>query len=507
MGMKGVGLLVLVLALVMGVTRSVAAAPPRTVEGTFEPPAGFTRVPAEPGSFAAWLRAMPLAPSAAKVVDYAGRPLYDDGHHPRIAAVLDFDVGTQDLQQCADTVVRLDAEWRYATGQRDLSYRATSGTVLTYSAFRGGGRAVLEGGRLVVTKKAPPAKDEHATLRRWLDEVFAWAGTASLERDASHPAGLAGVRGGDFFVMSGRPFGHAVLVADVAKDARGRLALLLVQGFMPAQSAHVLSATDATPWFVLEPDASEVKTPFWRPFPVSALRRLASVASAAPRMGGAADPRAACLARHYGATALALPFDDGVTKTNEERLARPDLEDMLAVPYRRGPITPVVDPSHDPGRVRVEALFRAAYGGTPDAVSSALVPVELRGRRVSFHRRAADALRRVSARLDRIATPAIDRSFASLGGTFAARPIAGTDRTSAHAWGIAIDLDPSLGDYWRNESSAAAGKSAQLHWRNRVPPEVVEAFEAEGFAWGGRWYHYDTMHFEYRPELFDSDCR
>ena len=45
-----------------------------------------------------------------------------------------------------------------------------------------------------------------------------------------------------------------------------------------------------------------------------------------------------------------------------------------------------------------------------------------------------------------------------------------------------------------------------LKWRNVVPQEIVDAFEAEGFIWGGRWLHYDTMHFEYRPELLDPAC-
>ena len=46
-----------------------------------------------------------------------------------------------------------------------------------------------------------------------------------------------------------------------------------------------------------------------------------------------------------------------------------------------------------------------------------------------------------------------------------------------------------------------------MSWNNQMPQAVVDAFEAERFVWGGRWYHYDTMHFEYRPELLDEDCR
>jgi hypothetical protein len=126
--------------------------------------------------------------------------------------------------------------------------------------------------------------------------------------------------------------------------------------------------------------------------------------------------------------------------------------------------------------------------------------VTLRGQTIRVHRRVAPALLRVAERLDRAASaaPSLDRFLKPLGGTFNPRKIAGTDRTSAHAWGIAVDLNPALAEYWRND--------AKLAWTNRVPQEIVDAFEAEGFVWGGRWYHYDTMHFEYRPELLDPSC-
>jgi len=68
-----------------------------------------------------------------------------------------------------------------------------------------------------------------------------------------------------------------------------------------------------------------------------------------------------------------------------------------------------------------------------------------------------------------------------------------------HSWAIAIDLDVGLSNYWRNSPSP-------LKWTNRYPQSLVEAFEAEGFIWGGRWYYFDTMHFEYRPELIDASC-
>ncbi len=199
-----------------------------------------------------------------------------------------------------------------------------------------------------------------------------------------------------------------------------------------------------------------------------------------------------------------LPWDDGKTKDMAARIEAPDIEDLFAVPYRTGPIEPIRDPEHDPGRARVEPLFRAKYGATAAAVERALVPVRFAGHTVRIHKLVAEPLKRVDERIAKLLEkdPSLARYFKSLGGTFNARAIAGTDRTSAHAWGIAIDIDVSLSDYWRNTPS-----SKPLVWVNRVPQSIVDAFEAEQFAWGGRWFHFDTMHFELRPELFDPSCR
>jgi hypothetical protein len=239
-----------------------------------EPPPGFTRVPVTDGSLPAFLRTLPLTPAGTKVVDYRGAPLYEGGAHPNIAAVVDIDVGTKDLQQCADAVYRLHAEWRYTTAARkDVRYRALSGTVLPYARYLAGERAVLVGKDLVFQPGAPHT-DDHAFFRSYLDDVFAWASTASLERDGKKVGGLAEVQAGDAFVLPGSPFGHAVVVLDVAQGDAGRVALLLGQSYMPAQSVHVLRPDASSAWFVVTPTDKTVATPFWRPFPIDALRRL-----------------------------------------------------------------------------------------------------------------------------------------------------------------------------------------------------------------------------------------
>jgi hypothetical protein len=237
------------------------------------PPGGFTRVNVAAGSFGEFLRTLPLQPEGSPVVDYRGLKLYSEGRHPNIVAVADLDVGSRDLQHCADVIIRLHAEWRYGRGEHDLNYRSVSGQQLSYRGYVAGDRAIVEGKNIVIRRASSPRKDDHVLLRGWLDDVFNWAGTASLERDAKKVA-RSDLQPGDFFVMSGSPFGHAVLILDAAKDDKGRTALLLGQSYMPAQSFQVLRPSNDSAWFIVDVNDNYVSTPFWQPFPLTALRRL-----------------------------------------------------------------------------------------------------------------------------------------------------------------------------------------------------------------------------------------
>jgi hypothetical protein len=222
-----------------------------------------------------------------------------------------------------------------------------------------------------------------------------------------------------------------------------------------------------------------------------------------------------CLARHYPVQPLlrgevwwvslpgggALPYDDGRTKTPAERIAAPDVEDMFAVPYRPGPVAIPEDEADDPGRARVEALFSAVYGTRGDR----LCTVSFLGQRVRVHQAVRERVLAVESRLRELvrARPVLRGQLLPLGGGYARRTIAGTERLSAHAYGIAIDINPRRAAYWRRSMRGGA-KSVPA---SAIPDQaIVDAFEAEGFIWGGRWYHVDTMHFEYRPELLDPAC-
>ncbi|WP_346894680.1 M15 family metallopeptidase [uncultured Roseibium sp.] len=195
----------------------------------------------------------------------------------------------------------------------------------------------------------------------------------------------------------------------------------------------------------------------------------------------------------------AIVIDDGRTKSHAEALVDADVEDMLRQVYPHAPCEtrPAVD--FDPGRVRSQDLMMRLYGESRRQVADRLTTIDWFGNRLQVTT-AFDVDKALIAVRDELkALPEnLRRPALKSAGTFNWRNIAGTDRLSVHSFGAAIDLDTSYADYWR----WSGGKPGNVPvYKNRVPMEIVEIFERHGFIWGGRWYHYDTMHFEYRPEL------
>lgn len=195
-----------------------------------------------------------------------------------------------------------------------------------------------------------------------------------------------------------------------------------------------------------------------------------------------------------------IVYDDGRVKDAEAALEDPDLEDMLAQAYPLERVAAEPAQGFHPGRRRVAALFKAAYGHDAAEVKDNLVPVAFLGKTVLFNQRngAAQALEAVGRDLETLlaAHPEFKRHVLPLSGTFAWRPIAGTERLSMHSFGAAIDLNAKRNAYWRWHTG-----DDPLGLRAAFPPEAVEVFERHGFIWGGKWAEFDIMHFEYRPEL------
>lgn len=159
-------------------------------------------------------------------------------------------------------------------------------------------------------------------------------------------------------------------------------------------------------------------------------------------------------------------------------------------------------PFFDPGRPRNDAFFRALYAQDQETVRQSLVQVsapKLSG--VSYW---VTTKWSVACQLEAALTSLsetngeVSKYFATAGGGFNWRRISGTSRLSAHSFGIAIDINPQLGQYWK-WTGAAEGAVGPYH--NIVPEEIVSTMERYGFIWGGKWHHFDGMHFEYRPEI------
>lgn len=190
-------------------------------------------------------------------------------------------------------------------------------------------------------------------------------------------------------------------------------------------------------------------------------------------------------------------------KPFEQMLRDASLLEQMRLRYPRGPLQEPPALNDDPGRFRNVAFFRKMYGNCwQGEVQKQLVPIVWLPKsynhsiRVTAVNGVAQKLTAISNEIDALPDK-IRRAAYPLAGGFSCRGIVDTGQPSMHSYGAAIDLNVAMGDYWYWQR----GQNGAMTYRNRMPFEIVEIFERHGFIWGGKWYHYDTMHFEYRPEL------
>lgn len=196
-----------------------------------------------------------------------------------------------------------------------------------------------------------------------------------------------------------------------------------------------------------------------------------------------------------------IVFDDKKIKDTKQLLESPDLEDQFHFVYNQTKNSAL---NTDAARIRNEAFFKNVYGFSAAEVQKNLVSIawcpSFVNQRIQVTKKCgvADSLRKVSAALDK--HPEWKKYLTSVGGTFNWRKISGTNRLSAHSFGITIDINVAHSNYWQWDCSCT-DETKKIAYRNSIPYELVEIFEKYGFVWGGKWVHYDTMHFEFRPEL------
>ncbi len=231
-----------------------------TVEERINAPEGFERVKVENASYGQYLRNLPVKPDGEKIKLFNGEVTNKDVH----VAVLDIDVGERDLQQCADAAIRLRAEYLYQQKLYErIHFNFTNGFNADYLNWMNGNRIVINGNKTYWTKKTQYS-NEYSSFRRYLDIVFAYAGTLSLSTEMKSEA-IEDMQIGDLFLKGATP-GHAVIIMDMAKNKKtGEKIFLLAQSYMPAQDIHILKNPDSeqlSPWYSVN-FGEVLETPEW----------------------------------------------------------------------------------------------------------------------------------------------------------------------------------------------------------------------------------------------------
>jgi hypothetical protein len=216
-----------------------------TICQRFNPPPGYARKVTDSSSFGFYLRHLPLKIFGNPVRYYDGRPVNKRNVY---ISVIDMDIGSRNLQQCADAIMRLRAEFLYASQRyRDIHFNfVADGQPRYYEEFNEGDHG-------------------YQKFRAYLDYVFASANTRSLSQELVRVDNLADMQIGDVFIQTGNPYGHAIIVVDLAENTRtGEKACILAQSYMPAQDIHVLinrENAEISPWYLL--GEGPVETPEW----------------------------------------------------------------------------------------------------------------------------------------------------------------------------------------------------------------------------------------------------
>ena len=198
-------------------------------------------------------------------------------------------------------------------------------------------------------------------------------------------------------------------------------------------------------------------------------------------------------------------YDDGKSKNYETKLANADLQDMMEQVYplfdgSTNDCASLMEDCFDPGRIRVYAFLKDVYGGTQNETTGNLTSVFLASKNFPFNKNnnCADALKETFRQLSDLlkSNPNIYSYIYPVNGTYNYRVISGTGQLSPHAFGIAVDLKSNPSDYWKWATKEQGQKRLASY-----PIELVRVFENNHFIWGGKWAHFDILHFEYRPEL------
>lgn len=231
----------------------------QTIRTRFQPPKGFSWVAESPQSFGDFLINFPLYPQNFPVRDFRKIPIEKQFNH---VAVLKIDVGDRNLQQCADAWIRLYAEYLFANKKFDqIGFHFTSGQFLSWKDYEKGIRTIEIKDRVKFVK-SEKFDSSYSNFRNYLNLVFNYAGTISLDKESNLITKNEDIKTGDFLIKPGSP-GHSVIIVGVAKNNLGKKLYLLAESYMPAQDIHILinpTNKKISPWYELDVNSPKTIT-------------------------------------------------------------------------------------------------------------------------------------------------------------------------------------------------------------------------------------------------------
>jgi hypothetical protein len=231
----------------------------KTISKRFELPEGYERK--NTSGFGQYLRSLPLKQYGTAVHYYNGEI---KGKPNVYSGVIDMEIGTKNLQQCADAVMRLRAEYLFHSQQADkIHFNFTNGFNAAYNKWSEGYRINVSGDH-VQWVKTTNADNSYQSFRNYMDVVFSYAGTLSLSKELK-PVSYNEMQIGDMLIKGGSP-GHAVIVVDMAEDKQGKKIFMLAQSYMPAQDIQILlnpNNKELGSWYELDTRHTEIITPEW----------------------------------------------------------------------------------------------------------------------------------------------------------------------------------------------------------------------------------------------------
>jgi len=231
-----------------------------TIQNCIATPKNFIRKAVEEKSFESYLRNLKLKPKGELVAYYNGTFKRNNNVY---AYAVDQEIGKKDLHQCADAIMRLKADYHWDRKEYDkIHFNLTNGFNVPYKKWMNGQRVIVKGNK-TFWNNGNTYSNTYTDFWKYLEFIFTYAGTASLEKELS-PKSLNEAVAGDVFIQGGHP-GHAILILDEAlhPDTNEKI-FLLGQSYMPAQQMQVLinpNDRSLSPWYRL--NTERIITPEW----------------------------------------------------------------------------------------------------------------------------------------------------------------------------------------------------------------------------------------------------